>query len=148
MFFYLQLRLWDLLKMKKKLFVISILAILAIGMSASYAADDLNTTTNLTKAVNDAQLQNKHIVLIFDQKDCYYCDLLKKDTLSDKNVIFKLNESFITVIVDINEQPQLASQYKVFGTPTTVFLDANQTQIDKIEGYVDAGEFLNHLKGM
>lgn len=134
--------------MKKIFCIIMLLAILAIGMSAGYASDALNNTTDLTKAVSDAQSHNKHVVLIFDQDDCYYCDLLKKDTLSDKNLISQLNKDYITVFIDINAQPQLASKYKVFGTPTIVFLDANQKEIGRIDGYVNADEFSDYIKGM
>ena len=66
----------------------------------------------------------------------------------NNDVISKLNEGFITVVVDLNSQPQLAAKYHVVGTPTMIFLDSNQKEINKIEGYVDAGEFLNTIKGM
>lgn len=134
--------------MKKMLFVILVLAILAIGVSADFASDPLKNTTDLNKAVSDANSQNKNILLIFDQESCYYCDLLKEDTLSDDALISELNGNYITVIVDVNDQPQLAAKYQVFGTPTMVFLDSNQNPIGRIEGYVDADEFLDYIKGM
>lgn len=134
--------------MKKIFFVALILAILAIGVSANFAADSLNNVTDLNKAIDDAKSQNKNIMLIFSQDDCYYCDLLKKDTLSNGDVISKLNEGYVTVIVDVNQQPQLAAKYKVFGTPVIVFMDQNQKDIGRIEGYVDANEFLDYIKGM
>ncbi|WP_407424024.1 thioredoxin family protein [Methanobrevibacter sp.] len=98
--------------------------------------------------MSDAQSQNKSIILIFDQDGCYYCDLLKENTLSNKELISKLKGGYITVIVDINKNPQLAAKYQVFGTPTMIFLDSNQKQIGKIDGYVEANEFLNYIKGM
>lgn len=134
--------------MKKIFFVALILAILAIGVSANFAADSLNNATDLNKAIDDAKSQNKNVMLIFSQDDCYYCDLLKKDTLSNGDVISKLNEGYVTVIVDVNQQPQLAAKYKVFGTPVIVFMDSNQKDIGRIEGYVDANEFLDYIKGM
>lgn len=87
-------------------------------------------------------------MLVFGQKGCYYCNLFKEDVLSDSEVISKLNEGYITVIIDVNQQPQLASKYNVYGTPTIVFIDANENQIDRIEGYVDVNEFLDILKGL
>ena len=74
--------------------------------------------------------------------------MFKEDVLSNSEVISELNEDYITVIIDVNQQPQLASKYKVYGTPTIVFIDANENQIDRIEGYVDADEFLDILKGL
>lgn len=134
--------------MKKIFFVLIILAVLTCGISASFAGEHVNNTTDLNKAVEQAHAENKSIMLLFDQKGCYYCDELKEKTLSNPDVISKLNEGYITVIIDINEQPKVASKYKVFGTPTAIFLDSNQKQMGKIEGYVDANEFLNALKGI
>ena len=134
--------------MKKILYVLFVIAILTCSVSVSFAADAINNTTDLNQAVSQAQKDNKTIMLVFDQDGCYYCDLLKKDVLSNNDVISKLNEGFITVVVDINSHPQLAAKYHVVGTPTMIFLDSNQKEINKIEGYVDAGEFLNTIKGM
>ena len=90
----------------------------------------------------------KSIMLFFDQKDCHYCNEMKEKTLSNPNVVSKLNEKYITVFIDVNEQPKIASKYKVFGTPTVIFLDSNQKEMGKVEGFVDANEFLNTLKGI
>lgn len=134
--------------MKKIALILIILGIFAIAVSANFAQGTLNNTTDFQKAIDDAQKQNKTIMLVFDQKGCYYCDLFKEDVLSNSEVISELNEDYITVIIDVNQQPQLASKYKVYGTPTIVFIDANENQIDRIEGYVDADEFLDILKGL
>ena len=132
--------------MRKIFFVFLVLAILSCGILASSATNTINNTTDLNKAVDMAKTQNKSIMIVFDQKDCHYCDEMKEKTLADNKVMDKVNKSYITVIVDINEQPNLATKYKVFGTPITVFLDANQTEIGRIEGFVDANEFLNYTK--
>ena len=134
--------------MKKVFFILIILAILTCGMSASFANEHINNTTDLNKAIEQAHAQNKNMMLLFDQKDCYYCDEMKEKTLSNPDVISKLNERYITVIIDVNQQSNIAGKYKVFGTPTIIFLDSNQKQIGKIEGYVDANEFLDTLKGI
>ena len=134
--------------MRRALFALLILAIFAIGMAAGFAANPINNTTDLSSAIDQAHKDNKSIMLIFDQNGCYYCDLFKKDVLSNNQVISQLNERFITVIIDINANADIANKYKIFGTPTTVFLDSNQKEIGRIDGYVDANEFLNIIKGI
>ena len=47
-----------------------------------------------------------------------------------------------------NKDYDLASKYKVLGTPTVVFLDANEKEIHRIDGYVDANGFLDEIKGI
>ena len=134
--------------MKKVFFGLIILAILTCGMSASFANEHVNNTTDLNKAIEQAHAENKSIMLLFDQKDCYYCNEMKEKTLSNPEIISKLNEKCISVIIDINKEPKIASKYKVFGTPTIIFLDSNQKQIGKVEGFIDANGFLNTLKGI
>lgn len=124
---------------------------MCVSVSAVYSADSpivdgLNSTTNLTQALSDAGTQNKNVLLIFDQDGCYYCDLLKKDVLSNGDVQKQLENGFVVVGVDIAKQPQLASKYKVMGTPTCVFLDSKGNEVQRIEGYVNASEFLNSIK--
>lgn len=134
--------------MKKVFFILILCTVLTCCMSASFASNHVNNTTDLNKAIDQAHAENKSIVLLFTQKNCYYCDELNEKTLSNPEVISKLNEKYITVVIDINDQFKVADKYKVFGTPTIIFLDSNQKEIGKIEGYVDANEFLNTLKGI
>ena len=132
--------------MKKVFFILIVCAVLTCGISASFASNHVNNTTDLNKAIDYAHAENKSMMLLFTQKNCYYCDELNEKTLSNPEVISKLNEKYITVVIDINDQSKVADKYKVFGTPTIIFLDSNQKEIGKIEGYVDANEFLNTLK--
>lgn len=138
-----------------KKFAVSIFIILLIaGFSISAVSsiesnqivDGLNYTSDMTQALNNSEIENKTVLLLFDQENCYYCDLLKSDVLSDSNVQKELNENFIIVSVDINQEPQLAGEYQVLGTPTVIFLDSSNNELGRIDGYVPADEFLDDLK--
>lgn len=108
--------------------------------------DGLNSTSDITQAITDAKNENKKILLIFDQDSCYYCDLFKEDTLSNSEVQEILNKEYVVVDIDINKEGSIASKYKIFGTPSTIFLNKNNKEIHRIEGYVSANEFLDTLK--
>lgn len=135
-----------------KPFIFIMVLIACVSISAGFSADTtkivdgLNSSSDLTQALKDAGTQNKTVMLLFDQDSCYYCDLLKQDVLSKSNVQKELNDKFIVVDVDVNKQPQLAAQYKVVGTPMIVFLDSNSKELQRIEGYVSADEFLTSIK--
>lgn len=134
--------------MKKIIILLAVLAILSVGLSANFAANTLNNMTDLNAAISDANSQNKSVVMIFDQDNCVYCDMLKENVLSDAKVIDVLNNRSIVVFVNINQHPELATKYKAYGTPITVILDSNQQEIGRIEGYVEADEFLKTLQGI
>ncbi len=138
--------------MKRYILITSVIIILTMTLAVS-AVDfenetikGLNITTDFDGALSEAQIQNKSIALIFDQDSCVYCEMLKNDVLSNKDIQKELNEKYIVVIVDINKNPEIAAKYEVFGTPTVQFLDSNGSEISKIEGYVDSNEFSKTLK--
>lgn len=134
-----------------------VLIILAIGFltltSAVCAVDfddsiilGLNVTTDIDDAFDASKSENKTLMIIFDQDSCIYCDMFKSDVLANPDVQKDLNENYIVLLVDINRNPDIAAKYKVFGTPTTQFLDAEGKQIHQVEGYVSGDEFIKVLK--
>ena len=139
----------------KKFFIVSILTIflfcgLVVAVSAENTydgscIDGLNVSHNLSESLDDAKLENKTVMLIFDQDSCIYCEMLKDDTLSDSDVQKEINDKFIPVIIDINKDYETADKYDVFGTPIVIFLEDNGDEIGRIEGYVDSGEFLDEI---
>lgn len=140
------------MKNLKIYFVAFLILVAAVSTSAVFSedtfqiAEGLNAISNITQALDNATLENKTVMLVFDQDSCYYCDLFKNDVLSDENVQKELNEKYIVAVSDVNQEPQLAGQLRVVGTPTIVFLDSNASEINRIDGYLPADEFLDVIK--
>ena len=116
------------------------------SIDANQIVDGLNSTSNITQALDECKLQNKTLCIYFEQDSCYYCDLFKSDVLSNRDVQKELNDRFVFTNIDINKYPQLAGQLRVVGTPTVVFLDSNSTEIQRVDGYVPGDEFMKTLK--
>lgn len=139
--------------MKRNVLILMAIFVVLTVSSAVYAVDfenttipGLNITTDIDSAFNVAQSQNKTVIIIFDRENCVYCDMLKKNVLSNNDVQKELNENFVVVLVDINKNPDIAAEYNVFGTPIIQFIDSDGKLIYKIEGYVDSDEFLQSIK--
>jgi len=108
--------------------------------------NSLNVCDNYTQALDNAKLENRNIILIFDQESCSWCEIFKKNTLENDDVIEKLNSNYITTIVDINKNPEIASKYSVYGTPTVVILNSEANEIYRNEGYLPPDEFLKNIE--
>ena len=54
----------------------------------------------LKKAKDFSQKYNKEILIYFYKKDCEYCDKMKKEALSDMQVINLINNNFLPVQID------------------------------------------------
>ncbi|WP_298534209.1 thioredoxin family protein [uncultured Methanobrevibacter sp.] len=139
----------------KNLFIISLITLFLIGgfivsVSAENAYDDqyidgLNVSFDLEQSLKDAKLENKTVMIIFDQSSCVYCEILKENTLTDSKVQDVINEKYIPTIVDVNKNPMIASYYNVYGTPTMVFVSGDEDFVYQIDGYLDPEEFLDEL---
>ena len=143
---------FKIFNMKKHVLIVLVVAMLTLT-SAVYALDfdgsqisGLNVTTDIEGAFSESQAQNKTLAIIFDQDNCVYCEMFKDDVLSNRDVQNELNEHYIVLFVDINKNPDIATKYNVYGTPTTQFLDSNGKEIYKVEGYVTGDEFLKDLR--
>ena len=138
--------------MKKHVLIVLAVAMLTLT-SVVYVLDfddsqisGLNVTTDIDGAFSESKAQNKTLAIIFDQDNCVYCDMFKEDVLSNRDVQKELNEHYIVLFVDINKNPDIATKYKVYGTPTIQILHSNGKEIYRVEAYVTGDEFLEDLR--
>ncbi|KAK6709162.1 unnamed protein product [Fusarium graminearum] len=85
------------------------------------------------EAVERSRKENKLIFLNIGYKACHFCRLMSIETFSNPESAAVLNESFVPVIVDREERPDIEAVYmnyaqavyKVGGWPLNVFLTPN-----------------------
>ena len=97
-------------------------------------------------AVETAKEEKKIVLLMFSSQTCKVCKYMKKKVYTNKKVKAYIDEYFVPVEIDINENPD-ALGYKILGTPTYYFLSSNGTQIgDAMIGGAKPNTFLEKLK--
>ena len=121
-------------------------SLLVAGDSEEIKIDGLKTSPDLDHALSLAKSKKKPILVVFQQEDCEWFELLVDKVLSNPEVQKELNKRFIVTFVDMNENYKLADEYKILGTPTEVFLDYEGNEIDRIQGYEREDKFMTKLK--
>ncbi|MDO5827446.1 MAG: thioredoxin family protein [Methanobrevibacter sp.] len=121
-------------------------SLLVAGDSEEIKIDGLKTSPDLDHALSLAKSKKKPILVVFQQEDCEWCELLVDKVLSNPEVQKELNKRFIVTFVDMNENYKLADEYNILGTPTEVFLDYEGNEIDRIQGYEREDKFMTKLK--
>ena len=121
-------------------------SLLVAGDSEEIKIDGLKTSPDLDHALSLAKSKKKPILVVFQQEDCEWCELLVDKVLSNPEDQKELNKRFIVTFVDMNENYKLADEYKILGTPTEVFLDYEGNEIDRIQGYEREDKFMTKLK--
>lgn len=98
----------------------------------------------------EASLQNnERMVIDFFAEWCIPCKELDALTFSDKRVIDGM-ERFTNYKVDMTkmteENEDLRKRFNVIGMPTVLIIDSSGKEIKRITGFVNADEFLSHIK--
>ena len=73
-------------------------------------------------AFDQAQAEDKPVLLSISARWCYWCHVMDETTYSDPDVQALLGRSFIAVRVDNDHRPDINARYNVGGWPTTAFL--------------------------
>lgn len=95
----------------------------------------IDTAGSLSEALQKAKTSDKQVFAVFESDTCTYCHQLRQNTLNDAQVMEKLNESYVVVIINVNDSPEIASKYNVYSTPTMLILDNEGNELKSIEGY-------------
>ena len=88
----------------------------------------------------------KKVFLYIYSNNCPYCDLMAQNTFSNSAVIEYLNQHFIAIKVNSDEEKGIARRYKIRGNPTNIFIEEDFKTIGNLPGYVPPADMLNILK--
>jgi len=96
--------------------------------------------------MSEAQAAGKPIFLHFYAIWCAYCTKMEKDSFQNDTVIDFLNQNYISIRVDLDQQPDIGNNYNVFALPTTYFFSAKGEKTGPIPGYIPRERLLKMLK--
>jgi thioredoxin-related protein len=114
--------------------------------ATSLIANDIHWEKDFKTGVENATKQNKPILFIYSRHTCKYCVLLEKTTLSNRDVIKKLNKEFISIVSYSDENDFIPRELWRPGTPTIWFLHPDgKPMFQPLMGAVDEVSFLKAL---
>ncbi|BAS67786.1 thioredoxin family protein [Bathymodiolus septemdierum thioautotrophic gill symbiont] len=106
------------------------------------------TFMDFSEDLEEANENNRHIMIYFHQNGCPYCAKLVRDNFHDKPLVEKLKKNFDSIEVnmfgnrDLNDwmgrefsEKEFAVQMKIQFTPTLVFLNAKGKTLLRLNGY-------------
>ncbi|NOQ30950.1 MAG: DUF255 domain-containing protein [Helicobacteraceae bacterium] len=125
--------------MKKIIFVIAL-------MFSSVMATEINWAKSYKDAEAKAKVEKKPIIIVFTTETCRWCRKLESTTLKDEDVVKMMNEKFIALHLD-RDNDDYPAGLEVRGVPMTYFLNDNADAIlGARSGYVEGNRYVTWMK--
>ena len=119
---------------------------LPMGFLGDTAAVEVINWRSYEEGLVVGKAEKKKVFLHFYADWCVYCGKMAKETFQDPAVISYLNNNFIPVRVDTDQEPATAGQYGVTGLPSTWFLTEMGEAIGTVPGFIPPDALLSMLK--
>ena len=126
--------------------LLSTLAVLALSLAASeriLAASPTKIMWNssLRKAGQESIRSGKPVLIQFTATWCGYCHKMLETTYHDASVIQRVNDFFVPVLLDADENEKLVKLLNVKSFPTTVIISPEQEVLLLFSGYYKTAAF-------
>jgi uncharacterized protein len=99
-------------------------------------------------AFAQAAREHKFVLLDLEAVWCHWCHVMDAETYHNPQVIARLNQRFITVRVDQDSRPDLASRYEDYGWPATIVFAADGSEIVKRRGFIPPDDMSSMLQAI
>ena len=96
-------------------------------------------------ALEEAKKSDKLIMVMLSRKDCPACEYMQDIVFYDKNVAAKVNENFISVYIDIDND-RIPNGLNYIGTPTFHFLNQYEIKKHRIDGGMNVKDFTQEIQ--
>ena len=127
------------------IFILIALAFIAFIMIRD-ARRSIDWAGDYQSAVQQAGQTHKPLLLVFVKPGDSDCERMKNFTYVDDRIIKYINRNFVSVILDVELNKELADKYEISKLPTHVITFPDQSEFRTVPGYVIAGEFVGRLK--
>jgi thiol-disulfide isomerase/thioredoxin len=97
------------------------------------------------EAMQRARIEKKPLMIDFYTDWCSWCKELDAKVYPDKTVV-KEAQNWVSIRIDAEKRPDVASAYGVTGYPTIIFAANSGIPIDTVTGFAPAPEFLQEMQ--
>jgi thioredoxin-like negative regulator of GroEL len=119
----------------------AVAAVLALLLSASGAqAGGIVWSKDLRQSSREAARQQKPVLVMVEASWCGYCRKMLAETLSNPQVALRINQQFVPVLLNADNQAAVMQQFQVNSFPTILVLNSSQKVLGRIEGYQSAAQ--------
>ncbi len=90
--------------------------------------------------------EGKKIYISFYSNNCTFCRKMQLETFKDPSVVSFLNQFFISIRVNSEQEKEIAMNFRVMGVPDNWFMMSDGEVIGRRPGYIPPDDFFQMLR--
>ena len=107
-------------------------------------AEEIVWGKDINIAFEQAQKEQKTVMVLVEGENCRWCKKMKYRTLGDENIQKKL-KSYITVKVMREDEDAVKDLPVIHGVPSIFFMTPKKEVIESVIGYFNVDDFLSYI---
>jgi thioredoxin-related protein len=123
-----------------------VLGMLLVAAANRLRADEIRWRQSYADAYQESQKTGKPMFMEFGSEGCFWCKKLEANTLSNADIAKLVNEKFIPVKIDAQNELDLCRAVGVQSLPTLFVLAPDRTILNRYDGYAEAEPILLFLR--
>lgn len=119
--------------------------VLVVMFQTSGNAAGVKWGNDLTKAAIESQQSGKPILITFTASWCHYCHKLLDETFTDPQVIARVNQHFVPVVLDADQNERAVQLLGIEAFPSTVVISPELNVLGNIKGFHQPPQMFQQL---
>jgi thioredoxin-like negative regulator of GroEL len=115
-------------------------------LAAAGAEAEVRWRPDYATARKEAQEKGLPLVIDFGTSNCFWCRKLDETTLRDPHVVNIINQQFVALRVDPEQERNLAQYLRITSYPTIVLASPDGRILSTLEGFQEASPFQEALQ--
>ena len=110
-------------------------------------AAEVNYLRNYDMAIKTAKEQNKIVMLVVVADYCPWCKKFERKTLKDSIVMAKVNENFVSIVIDkYKDKGKYPEEFLTPVIPAVFFIEPKEQKVlTKTVAYMKPDEFITNM---
>ena len=110
-------------------------------------AVEVNYLRNYETAIKTAKAQNKLVMLVVVADYCPWCKKFERKTLKDSSVMAKVNENFVSIVIDkYKDKGEYPEEFRAPLIPAVFFINPkDQKSLFETVAYMKPDEFMENM---
>lgn len=110
-------------------------AVLVVALSSPGKAAEIGWRRDLAASYREAATRDRPLLVVVGASWCGYCRQLHDQTLRNAALASRINEQFLPVLIDADEQPVVTQQLQVEMLPAVLVISPERRILNRSTGF-------------